>query len=440
MKNIATIAFLCALLILSSDVWAQRGSHKAKGNASPSVIIVDDEACGCELVFIDGIQTTESNGLFGFKKADGTILVEPQYKFVDKFKDGFCVVLRDYYHYGLINREGKEILPCDFQEVVSPTEGLVRVKKGDLYGFYDTTGREVIPTTFAAASAFSEGLAVVAIQPDTTLAGIYGYIDHSGHFTIAPQYQYAYPFNEGRAVVKSYDRYGLIDAHNNIILPCKYENLSSVDEGRCFANFEYSPLYAMFDGNGRQITPFLYENIFSFGEGFYTVLRDGKYTFLDVRGKEHFGDYDRAGGFVNGYCFVARNGKYGIIDTRGRQTLPLEYDNSGYRSEEYQFFEGLALVEKDGRYGFVDTKGKIVIPLIYESGYHFTEGIVPVKKDGKWGYIDHDGKIVIPFLFDAASFFTYGRAEVMYKNTIFKINPHGQCLKNCSKFPHISTF
>ena len=83
-------------------------------SAQEKVVVVDDEACGCELYFIDGIQTIQRDGLFGFKREDGTVFVEAKYKFVDKFHGDYCIVYYDYGVCGLIDRQGRTIIPVQY--------------------------------------------------------------------------------------------------------------------------------------------------------------------------------------------------------------------------------------------------------------------------------------------------------------------------------------
>ena len=91
---------------MAFGVFGALNAQNSKNETDGKVVIVDDESCGCELVFIDGIQTTEHNGLFGFKREDGTVIVEPTYKFVDKFHGNYCKVYHDYTHCGLIDATG----------------------------------------------------------------------------------------------------------------------------------------------------------------------------------------------------------------------------------------------------------------------------------------------------------------------------------------------
>ena len=148
---------------------------------------VDDEACGCELVFIDGIQTTQDGDRFGFKREDGTIIVPNKFMFVDKFHGEFCKVYMNYDSCGLINRDGAQIIPCEYDEVFYPTDGMIMAVKDSLYGFFDTLGTLRVPFQYRAASSFNEGLAVVAVDIDSSLVS-YGYIDHDGRMFIQPQY------------------------------------------------------------------------------------------------------------------------------------------------------------------------------------------------------------------------------------------------------------
>lgn len=396
---------------------------------------MDDESCGCELVFVDGIQTTERDGLFGFKRADGTEIVPPRYKFVDEFHGDFCIVLTDYDQYGLINRRGQEVLPCAFREISYPHDGILKARADSLYGYYDTTGRRLLPPQWRAASDFFGGSAVVGVDENGDGVLSYGFIDTTGRLLLPAVYQYAYPFVEGRAVVMQYDRYGLIDSAGREVIPIKYLIMSTPNEGRVFARDGENGRIAMFDLSGQRLTDWRYDDVLYFSEGFYTVVRDTAEYYLDARGKERFGAYQRAGKFLGGYAMVMRGGKCGIINRRGKTVLPIRYDGAHLRPESYVFHEGLALVEQDGRYGYVDTRGRLAVPIQYESAFYFSDGLAPVRRDGLWGYVNRQGEEVIPFMFGPCSPFEYGRASVLYNNEEFKINPSGQCVKACADFP-----
>ena len=414
---------LSSYLLLLSCAFAQQ---------EEDIVVVDDEECGCELVFVDGIQTTQSGDYFGFKRADGTVIVDNIYKFVDKFHAGFCKVFADYGQCGLINREGREIVPPVYEDVSYPAEGLILVNDNGRYGFFDTLGNQRIPFTWRAASTFSQGLAVVAVDIDSTLV-LYGFIDTAGRMAIAPEFQYAYPFSEGFAVVKNYERYGLIDLRGREVLSTKYERLSPVIHGVFFGGDPDG--LALFDTRMEPLTPFAYEAFVDITDNRILAVREGKYGYLDLKGREIIPcRYKNAYLFRDGRAAVNIGDRWGIIDTLGRVVLPIEYENSGTRAELYIFHEGRALVEKGGLYGFCDLSGDIVIPIQYLDAYQFHDGLAPVKT-GYWGYIDTMGMPYISPVFDYASPFEYGRAEVIFNGETHKMDTKGRCVKNCKNAP-----
>ncbi len=72
------------------------------------------------------------------------------------------------------------------------------------WGYVDKEGRMVIPAQFDGAWDFHEGLAAVKIE------WARGYIDKTGATVIVPQYQYAGPFEDGKALVQLDGRWGYI--------------------------------------------------------------------------------------------------------------------------------------------------------------------------------------------------------------------------------------
>jgi hypothetical protein len=416
-----TFIILALALFFAPTLWAQE-----------KVEYVDDEECGCELVFIDGIQTTQDGDRFGFKREDGSIIVPNIYMFVDHFHGPYCKVYLNYDSCGLINREGEVIVPCLYKDVSYPNDGMILVNNHDTFGYFDTLGVQRVPFIYPAASSFNEGLAVVAVQVDSTLIQ-YGFIDHKGKMVIKPQYEYAFPFYEGFAVVKNYDRYGMINRKNKEVFPIKFEILTSMYEGRVFAGDNDG--LAMYDNRFKQLTKPVYTYLVGRTEDRILVMRDNKYGFLDEKGNEVIPcTYDQAGLFDQGRAYVSIDNKWGIIDRNGNVVLPIEYDNSGYRAEAYRYHDGLALIEKNNRYGYCDMEGRPVIWPCFENAYQFSDGLAPVCL-GLWGYIDTKGEFFISPVFDMASPFEYGRSEVVYRGDIHKMNTEGRCVKNCKNAP-----
>ena len=121
--------------------------------------------------------------------------------------------------WGFINKEGKEIIPCIFDDTgFLSEEGLVTVELNGKSGFYNKDGLEVVPCKYDCVHDFCEGLAVVMTN------GLFGYIDTTGRKVIPCKYQSADDFFHGYAKVWSDDKWGIIDKEGNEVIPCIYED------------------------------------------------------------------------------------------------------------------------------------------------------------------------------------------------------------------------
>ena len=112
----------------------------------------------CSLVGCSNIKVEEIN-------------VSKDYEYyIRDFSEGMAIVseggvienffLRDE-RYGYINEEGKEIIPCIYEEVEDFSEGLASVKKDGKWGYINKDGKEIIPFIYDSVRSFSEGLASV---------------------------------------------------------------------------------------------------------------------------------------------------------------------------------------------------------------------------------------------------------------------------------------
>ncbi|MBQ9417602.1 MAG: WG repeat-containing protein [Bacteroidales bacterium] len=397
--------------------------------AAQTVEYVDDEACGCELVFIDGIQTTTDGTLYGFRRADGTTIAPNRYAYVDHFHGDYCKVYLDRSHCGMIDREGNEIVPCLYSDLDYPAEGRILAISEGRMGHLNMRGEVVIPLQYRQAGNFSEGLAPVLIDLDSFSIAC-TFIDTNGQQVFPPIYQNVMPFCEGYAPVRRYDRWGLIDHTGREVLPTRYEEMTTPQNGHFFTGD--SAHWALFDYSMQPLTPFVYDWTAAEADRRIPVRRNGKYGFLDPSGHEVIPCiYDLTGIFRLGRTMVKLADHYGIIDTTGRIILPIDYDDRTPTGMKYMYYDSLALVEKDGKLGFVDLEGHLSIPFYFEGAYHFSEGLACVKHKGAWGYIDTHGEVYIPFAFQYASPYEWGRAEVVYDGNVSHIDRRGKCVKNC---------
>jgi hypothetical protein len=150
---------------------AQRGCLSAADAAAPMADFdaaaaraeAGHEQCGSGLGVVAFRDKT--SGLYGYKRPDGSVLIEPRFKNAENFAEGL---------------------------------GLVRGPEcGDMVCYVNAGGAVVLKPRASGAGSFSEGLAWARDAGGSKL----GYIDREGQFAIAPQYSSAEPFKDGRAKV-----------------------------------------------------------------------------------------------------------------------------------------------------------------------------------------------------------------------------------------------
>ena len=388
-----------------------------------------DEECGCDLLFVNGIETTRDGDRYGFRSEDGTVITPNIYLHVGQFTDGYCKVILEEGQCGLIDSTGRQVVPCIYDDVDYPSEGRVQVMKDRLRGYTDLDGNVVIPLQYLMAGTFSEGYATVLVSLDSFFSAC-TFIDTMGRQFLPPEYDNLQPFSCGFAEVCQYKRWGVIDHSGRTVLPTIYEQITTIFDTLFFAGDADG--MALFDKRMKPLTPFVYTWTGGLQYGRIPVVRNGKHGFLDRHGREVIPCiYDDASSFSSGRAMVRLGDRYGIIDTAGRVVLPIEYDNTTVMGDKYIYHDGLALVQKNGKLGYVDLDGRLAIDFYFDQAYHFTEGLASVRYNGRWGYIDTHGDIYLPLVFDVASPFRWGRADVYYNGDFRQVDRKGRCVKNC---------
>ena len=391
-----------------------------------------DSTCGCDILYVDGIQTTREGDRYGFRRDDGTVIAPNIYLHVSSFENGYCRVWLEDTLCGLLSATGEVVVPCLYDNVHEPSCGRVLVTKNGFFGYTDMHGKPVIPLIFPQAQSFSDNRAAVTVVIDSFFYQC-TFIDTLGNILFEPVYESAISFSGGYAPVKRYERWGLIDTLGRLALPTVYEQIAVPAQGIFFAGDEYG--MALFkceaDGVKRKTEP-IYFAVTAPADNRVGVSRKGKQGFLDFDGHEVVPCiYDEVGVFRLGRTLVRLADRYGIIDTLGNIVLPIEYTYNSTKGIKYAYYDSLALVERDGKLGYVDLQGNIVIPLNFKEAYHFSQRLAPVLFNGRWGYIDTHGDLYLPLIFDIASPFHWGRAEVYFQGRQHKIDLQGRCLSNC---------
>ena len=337
--------------------------------------------------------------------------------------NGNAIKVQNGGKYGLINMEGNEILPCEYDEItaLNGLENALLVSKDGNYGVVNDEGKELLPTEYAEIQALGD---------ETT---------------------------DGFIVRNADGKYGVVDTSNGQVLAINYDGVSRIYQGDYYVVTQNGKQIVMrrdgtesLNGSYDEITAILKnpENgvIYKTGEKYGVMNLSGQSTI-----RASYDDLQEAKTGV----FIARTGEnYGIIDLEGNTLVEFKYrgitynekadlyitedesynnevldsnyqvkltgmvtdldDEKGYieirQDNEYKYYNfrfeeeneadiftsnTLFISRQDGKYGFVDKNGNVVVDYIYDDVTSQNAfGFAGIKKDGKWGSIDRTGNVV----------------------------------------------
>ncbi len=399
------------------------------------------------LVFSEGIAMVRKMGKYGFINMYGKKITDLIFDHATPFHNAIATVEKDG-KVAYINHEGKLLIHWIPKNIIvkSPPPGLILVKVGSKYGFQTLNGRRVIPAIYDYAEPFSDGVALVKLNPRKMLIDTLGqlkplsaypkdksirldwgyrhtgkpiivtvwtveYINPKGQVVLKIPYQDATSFHNGKAKVFQGDKYNFIDKQGHLLgqwkeLPDDYHVA------------EHGGKFGFINKNDKLVIPYKFDYAYDFHNGIAKVEIGNKFTLINRKGQQITGLFDDISEFKNNLALVKNNGKYAVIDTSGK-VISKWYDKI------WPFHDGIARVMLNGKYSFINSKGKQICGF-FDNANDFSSNMAAVEINGKWGYINTDGKLVIKPKYDWASDFIGGIAKVSLNNKFAFINPQGK--------------
>lgn len=225
-----------------------------------------------------------------------------------------------YGKYGFKDADGNIVIPAKYENASDRfTEGLGCVRINGKWGFIDKNDHFVIDAHYDYAYPFAEGLAQVQIN------GKCGYIDRNGNIVIQAIYDYSYSFSDGLSRTKINEKWGFIDKTGAVVIPARYDNVKDFSEG--LAPVEIKGKWGFIDKAGNLAIQAKYFNANCFSEGLASVMVKDRWGYIDTDANIVVkAIYDKADRFQDGKAYVEQLGRYFHIDKQGKkltQAIPL---------------------------------------------------------------------------------------------------------------------
>lgn len=337
------------------------------------------------------------------------------------YEDNILKVRKDG-KYGLINLDGKEILPCEYTNITTlkGVNGELVIEKEGLKGIAENTGKVVIATKYRNILPLGENTKLgYIIEKEENK---YGVIDSSDKELVGANYEEIQPLSSINLFgVKENNKWKLINTAGEVIGEGKYDAIKAISQNQVIVSKGNN--YGVISNTGEEIIPIEYQDMdFAFTDTFI-FERENAYGIIKADGQELIPATYHAMSYRKQADFVEASNEEGIeTDIIGNDgTVKLTGIISEVNSEKgyfkirmgdnYQYYNfkfeekkaqevlpsnNLFLAKQDGKYGYVDKDGKIIVNYDYEDATEQnTSGYVSVKKDGKWGSLDKNGKVVL---------------------------------------------
>jgi hypothetical protein len=192
--------------------------------------------------------------------------------------------------------------------------------------------------------------------------------------------------------VKFKGDYGVVSLQANWLLQPQKNNIRLINEEVYLEEKGNVTFLKSFKGQ----TIYFTSNPLHVGDGYLReMLATGTEIRVNLNGQVEAGTkmskvQDQVFPESEGYRGILRDGKYGFVDARGRLRIANRYEGISH------FKEGLAAVKILGKWGFVDAADHIVINPTYERVSDFRNGKSIVTRNGKMGLIRKDGSWALP--------------------------------------------
>ena len=331
--------------------------------------------------------------------------------------------------YGLINMDGKEVLPCEYEEITAlqGVEGALIVLKDESYGIVNDEGNILIPTEYTEIQALGEETSQGFIVRNAD--GKYGIVDTSNGQVLAINYDGISKIHQGDYyVVTEGGKQKVVRKDGTEVLNGDYDEIIAIlknpEDGVIYKDGEK---FGIMNLSGEKVINAKYDDLKEAKTGTFIAKTGENYGIINQVDETQV-EFKYRGITYNDSAdlYVAEDENYNNEVLNGNYEIKLtgmvtDLDNEkGYieirQDDEYKYYNfrfeeeneadiftsnTLFVSKQNGKYGFVDKDGNVVVDYIYDDVTNQNAfGYAGIKQDGKWGAINREGKVIQEPMYD----------------------------------------
>lgn len=332
-------------------------------------------------------------------RENACLITEKEYEFSrDQLipATNLSVVVMIGHRLGLVDMEGRELLPCIYEGIGEETGGRRWVRADGRWRVFDIDRRRFSAMQYEGESALGELL----VRRDAS--GLLGAVNFDGEQVVPHRYVRM----EMRPIGPLWAPWTRL----MLVLVCK-----EIDEPHHEEYFKLAtPRGVLYSDEIYDLAPYQWE------AGEYHSCTDWSWTTF--------------GPVTITRCAEGRSAYEGLLNVdAGKLIMPCRCTSVEYRGrhggkDTYACtLDGVSrIIDEDGAEIISASLGLSEIGRVPECAGEY---LIPACRDGKWGYINIESVIKIPFIYDRAGAFAEGRAIVEIGGDRFVIDRHGRFIE-----------
>jgi hypothetical protein len=301
-------------------------------------------------------------------------------------------------YWGAVNRYGDEFIHCVFDSLLGWRDGLLAARFRGQFGIITEDESWVVSpqddtVTVANADHYFEQHEGITFLKDLTHQTIYF---TNNHLVVEGDHLKETAAN-GRETRVSFQGVS-VDANPHAIA---VGDVIFFEESEGMRRIKKDGKFGFVDTRGRLRIANRYDDAGNFHEELAPVKLIGKWGFVDLNDRIAINpNYDKVGEFTLGLAIVLRQQKEGLIDKNGKTILPIRYDRI-IRNPAQTYLLEMSGVKN--LFGLADQMGSVLIEPRFEFLNNLGNGFVMAGRDGKFGLLTREGMSAIPMVYDGIS-------------------------------------
>lgn len=297
--------------------------------------------------------------------------------------------------YGILKNDGAIFLQPTYDHLIADRNFILantRINNRNNWTLLDTLGVKRMARTYEYIHPFNGRIFEVRYR------GYWGALNYLGQEVIACVYDSLLEMKDDHVVVKFHGQYGILNFKEEWVVAPRTSRLAIVDATRYL---EYAGTRTLLKSYTGEVIYFTDNKLVLYRDFLLEHLPSGTIWKIDFQGvivdRQVYPEdkIERIFEESEGLRAIQRNGRYGFVDSRGRLRIANRYEGV------QRFSETLAPAKIRGHWGFINHQDNIAIQPVYDEVSLFKNGVSIVMLKGRYGAIDKTGRLLLPVRYES---------------------------------------